>query len=162
MNNLLKEICVELNYQERFSYEERVNLFNKYFINTSTKYLNPMLMLCDRISSKGNHSKYNSGFSYFGMGHSGVLKTAFNDQIKEGKSPYIKITREGNSYSVFKYDSEAKIIKAYMSFHLINDEYKINIYNLKRFFITNKDPIDFRVIVNEFLEDLKFNKMFKL
>lgn len=81
---LFLELVKEIDYQDRFTYEERVDLFNKYQIHTSTKYFNPIMVLSEYLFTDKN-------FRCYGMSHSGAVQTAFNKEFKEGLSKYIEL-----------------------------------------------------------------------
>src|SRR6188768_45766 len=100
----ISELVQELDYQEKYSYEQRVDLFNKYGISTSKKYLNPIMLLSEHIRKMDYVSKTH-GFQYYGMSHSGAVKTNFNKQVSENKSKDIEIKNyeKFTTYKTFRY-----------------------------------------------------------
>lgn len=104
MDNLL-DLVKEIEYQDLYSYEKRVDLFNKYHISTSTKYINPIMLLSEHIRRNGTPFYQFDSFHFQGVSHSGAVQTAFNKEITEGKNRYVEIREMGKMTIVKIYNS---------------------------------------------------------
>jgi hypothetical protein len=108
--NSLVALIKEIDYQETYSYEKRVDLFNKYCIPTHLKFFNPIYELAkfilDRRSYyKSEHSDYESfgKGSYSCYSHSGNVMSSFNKDFSEKKSETVKVSINGN-ITIYGYD----------------------------------------------------------
>jgi len=80
--NLL-ELVEDVDYQEKYTYEQRVDLFNKYGYSTATKFFIPIWGLAQFIQElTGIGASYSKGYSEFGHGQS-ILNSKFSDSVKE-------------------------------------------------------------------------------
>ncbi len=75
----LRELVKEINYQESFDYDKRVELFNKYKISTTKNFINPIIELSRFIL----HGRYLTDYDRIGgYSHSGAIKSTFNNELK--------------------------------------------------------------------------------
>lgn len=155
---LFLELVQEIDYQARFTYEERVDLFNKYQIYTSIKFFNPIMVLSEYLFVRPY--QYNP-FRCYGMSHSGAVQTAFNKDFKEGKSKYISHTANTKLFDLYKvfhvvYNPTRFVEK--VNFRVKDDDISIILTNLDRFVVKKGECMYDKC--NEFLRDFKYSEIF--
>jgi hypothetical protein len=153
-----KNLVQEIDYQERYSYEERVDLYNKYQIGTATKYFNPIMVLSEYIFMVP--IQYNN-FRCHGMSHSGAVQTSFNKEFKENISKYInlKLTNEKlDYYDIFHYLYNPSRLEKKVSFRVRDDGITIILKNVESLTLKKGECMYERC--NEFLRDFKYPELF--
>jgi len=102
--NDFSDLIKELDYPSKYSYDKRVDLFNKYQISTATKFINPIMLLTEHLLRGRFDYHKNSQFWFYGVSHSGAVATAFNENFKAGKSPYVEASQNPkfNYYKIYK------------------------------------------------------------
>lgn len=151
---LFQELVQEIDYQARFTYEERVDLFNKYHIPTSIKFFNPIMVLSEYLFTEKN-------FRCYGMSHSGAVQTAFNKEFKAGESKYVKLhtsTATFDYYQVFHYRYNPSRHENKVSFRVKDGEINIILNNIERFSLKKGECMYERC--NNFLRDFKYSEIF--
>lgn len=113
----------EFDYQTKFSYEKRVDLFNKYSISTSQKFFNPIFELAAFIINP--RILYDSQFDKTEpkycpnipkcYSHSGAVATSFNSDVKENKSNHVKIHKNG--VYLYRYYRDKEEYRSYFTFN---------------------------------------------
>jgi len=161
--NKLADLAQELNYQSAFTYEQRADLFNKYFLSTATKYINPMMMLATHLRRAGEpYDKY-ACRSYPGMSHSGAVQTAFNRELKENKNKYAQLTEGSvvNFYKIFNYSYSKKDFEPVLIFkeRKETEEVSFKIQNMPDFFPVR--GFCFYACAEEWCKDFGFNIKFR-
>lgn len=159
--NNLADLCIEVDYQSQYSYEKRVDLFNKYSISTTHKFINPILLLTEFLLSQGDLER---NFKYYGMSHSGNVKSAFNDDFKKGKSKYVEFAKIGElmkRYKVFhlEYNGVKRIQVCKITFfeHIEKGVF----FQLNNFTFKPKRNVCFYNLAEEFCLDFGYNINFK-
>jgi hypothetical protein len=104
----LKVLIKEVNYQEEYSYDKKIELFNKYGISTALNFFNPIYELAKFILGDNNNPR----IGYCPYSHSGNIASSFNENFKKGKSDKIKLHDNG-SITISKYE-ETKINDDYI------------------------------------------------
>jgi hypothetical protein len=104
MNNFnLSDLLIDIDYQKQFTYEQRVDIFNKYGYSTSMLFFTPIYHLTTLIY---NQCGFNENPSY-GYGHGKyTLDIKMLDKAKEflSDAPYkYKLINENKEYLYFKY-----------------------------------------------------------
>jgi hypothetical protein len=151
---LFLELVQEIDYQARFTYEERVDLFNKYNIYTSIKFFNPIMVLSEYLF-------IDKGFRCSGMSHSGAVQTAFNKEFKEGVSKYINLHTSNlkfDYYQVFHTVFNPSRLVNKVSFRITDNEILIILVNIDRFRLIKGECMYERC--NSFLRDFKYPEIF--
>lgn len=153
---VFKKICREIDYQQEYTYEQRVDLFNKYHISTSVKYVNLIMLLSRWLQNQGN---FIPSTSYEGVSHSGHVLTAFNKQVKEDKSNFVKFESVpiADRYSIFNYNSNTHTFDKKMLFVIADKYTKIRFYDFNFF---AKKGVCFFALANEFLKDWGYEEIF--
>lgn len=160
---LFKELVQEIDYQARFTYEERVDLFNKYHIPTSIKFFNPVMVMSEYLfcSPYNAEGAIDRPLRCYGMSHSGAVQTAFNKEFKEGKSKYVKLhisTATFDYYQVFHYRYNPSRHENKVSFRVRENEINIILNNIERFTLKKGECLYERC--NSFLRDFKYPEIF--
>lgn len=105
MREAIKSLIVELDYQKEFTYEQRVDFFNKWSISTSTKFFNPIMSLFSLIEKliidRSDLREYD--LQNYGVSHSGAVMTAFNKKIKSNSLELIKIKIDNENLLVIDF-----------------------------------------------------------
>lgn len=156
MENTFKNLAREINYQENYSYEERVDIFNKYNISTSTNFINPIMLLAHHLTYRGS---WGGTVNYYGVSHSGAIMSNFNKDISKNKSRYVVYSVHGNHsrYQVFFGLTKAQF-KRHVTFYVWNDDtIKIRLWETS-FMVTNNPKTNF----DYYKETLQFIKDFKI
>ena len=151
---LFLELVQEIDYQARFTYEERVDLFNKYKIYTSIKFFNPIMVLSEYLFT-------DKDFRCNGMSHSGAVQTAFNKEFKEGLSKYINLhtsTSTFDYYQVFHVVFNPSRLVNKVSFRVKDDDIRIILTNVEKFALIKGECMYERC--NSFLRDFKYPEIF--
>lgn len=159
----LTSMIVEVDYQQRYTYEERCEFFNKWGVSTATKFFNPIMALCSLIEitflegCRDEFKKYE--LCRYGMSHSGAVMSSFNKKFVTDEVEHIKFREFGEKISCvefFKYQSgggertfKKKIII------IIKEDIAIKFLNVE---LTIRRDFDIKVIydkVDEFINDFK-------
>ena len=75
--NLL-ELVEDVDYQQKYTYEQRVDLFNKYGYSTATKFFLPIWGLGQYVQELCElNKKYGKGYNEFGHGQ----RVLYNDAL---------------------------------------------------------------------------------
>lgn len=151
---LFLELVQEIDYQARFTYEERVDLFNKYQIYTSIKFFNPIMVLSEYLFTEKD-------FRCHGMSHSGAVQTAFNKEFKAGESKYIQLhtsTSTFDYYKVFHGAYNPSRLENKVSFRVKDGDISIILSNIERLTLRKGECMYERC--NSFLKDLKYPEIF--
>ncbi|AFF28273.1 gp275 [Sphingomonas phage PAU] len=161
MENSILEMVKEVDYQKEYDYDKRVELFNKYHISTSLSYINPIMLLTERLLNPGMSFSRFYQFDCWGTSHHGAVKTAFNQKIKEDRSDFCKI-RELKSKTVitikrYKYDS--KKFELVMNYHIENDLVHFSFLEGVKF--SPKRGFCFIALAEEFCKDLGYDIKFE-
>lgn len=148
------ELVQEIDYQARFTYEERVDLFNKYQLYTSIKYFNPIMVLSEFLFT-------DKDFRCYGMSHSGAVQSGFNKEFKEGLSKYVKLhtsTTTFDYYQVFhvRYNPTKHVCT--VSFRVKDDSITIILNYIEKFTFKKGECMYERC--NSFLKDFKYPEIF--
>lgn len=157
--NTLEDLTKEMEYQKSYSYENRVDIFNKYKISTSTSYINPIMLLSSHIRRCGSeYFNYDSGM-FQGVSHSGAVQSAFNKEFKVDKSKYVKVRKGSqlNIYEIFNYSYNKREMEKVMIFreNVETGAVKFKICNPVDFF--PKRGFCFYEWAEEFLKDFGFS-----
>ncbi len=107
----LRELIKEVNYQETYSYDKRVDLFNKYGISAGLNFFNPIYELTRFILGD---SEYHNRYSMYS--HGGHIASSFNEDFKTGKSKKVKVFDTG-TISVLRSVDNTDEYKAVLRFH---------------------------------------------
>lgn len=165
-NSNLVDLIKEINYQEAYSYDKRVDLFNKYFIPTSMNFFNPIYELAKFIidrrsyykSDTSDYQSFNNG-TYSCYSHSGAVASSFNKNFnknhKENKS-LVKIYPNGRIgiLAYFRKDTvdieyESKLILMFNTDKTISIKYNTS---------DIKIPRNLYDLIDEWLVDFGYNK----
>lgn len=125
----LKLLIEEINYQEKYTYEQRVDFFNKYHISQTQKFFNPIYELAKFIvGDRGPAKKYyinqndpDQGFYNACYSHSGAVASSFNkttDRSQTNKEASVRVTDD--KIGIYAYMSSVqggRILKPFLWFH---------------------------------------------
>lgn len=107
----LQELIVDINYQQKYDYEKRVDLFNKYQISPSSKFFVPIWELGQFIISNNMPNKNSFVFS-FGHGQN-ILNNSLDRDVADKKELRIGLTSTGKSIMIRRYIADAKSIPTF-------------------------------------------------
>lgn len=155
-NQDMTKLVIDLDYQHRFDYEKRVDLFNKYQIPTNTKYFVPIWELSQFLMKE--QGKY---FGYFGHGQT-ILNTKFENEVVNHKIMRIGINKDGKSIVIRKYFHGVKEVptlgkyRNMLRFDLTNRTISVTKFLIESYlFSFDRDLYD---RIDEWLIDFGFNK----
>jgi len=97
-----KDLCAEIDYQSVYTYEQRVDFFNKYKLSTAKKFINPVMLLTEHLLKAGGQYTEYSGFEFNGISHSGAVQSAFNKKLEEGVNDFVTIDQKGETTWVYR------------------------------------------------------------
>lgn len=162
-NNLIQleqfeKLAKEVDYQKTYSYEKRVDIFNKYGISTSINYVNPIMLLASYLCERGGWEGAYSTRRFYGVSHSGAVLSNFNKEFEKGKSPYLEFSKNGSHfrYNVF-YGSTRDSFKRRVTFYVWDDsknDFKFRLWETQFLISSNTSHFDY------FKEAKDFIKMF--
>ena len=107
----LKELIIDIDYQKHYSYDKRIDLFNKYQISPSSKFFVPIWELAQFIigSNMANKKVY-----FFAFGHGqNILNRSLNKNIADKKELRISVSNTGKSLIIRRYVPDAKNLPTY-------------------------------------------------
>lgn len=108
----MRQLAREINYQEEYSYEQRVAIFNKYHISTSKKFINPIMLLAEHLHRGHNHYSEYSGFYFYGVSHSGAIATSFNKTLEQEANDCVEIvSRPAHTIYKIRFNSPKNQLK---------------------------------------------------
>ena len=156
----LKELIIDIDYQKHYSYDKRIDLFNKYQISPSSKFFVPIWELAQFIigSNMANKKVY-----FFAFGHGqNILNRSLNKNIADKKELRISLSNTGRSLIIRRYVPDAKELPTYGKYRnaiIFNLEDKCisvcgSILEVGQFKI-NRDLYD---LIDQWLVDFGFNK----
>lgn len=152
----MKSLIIELDYQSEFSYEQRVDFFNKWGVSTATKYFNPIMSLAELIEKLyiNNSIDFNEwDLQNYGLSHSGAVMSAFNNQIKENTSKLLKIHIDSTNLLVLhfhKYISSEKEFKLKILFRVKDNIFAFKLFDVDMWFPHKKD---YSEVIEDFIND---------
>ena len=147
----LKDLLIDKDYQKEFTYEERVDIFNKYGYSTSMLFFTPIYHFTTLIMK---YMGYNINQSY-GYGHGKTIldKTMFEKALNanplERKILY-KIIKENKEYLRFPFSDFA--IKGTIQYWLENEDLTIKINDMS----CKVPKINIYEKIEEWLIDFKY------
>lgn len=147
------QLVQEIDYQKDYTYEQRIDIFNKYQISSSVKYINPVMLLSTFLLSQGRDF---SNARFPGMSHSGNVQTSFNKKIKENKSEYVTVKEYHNFhiYRIFHYSYDIRQMTEKVLFRVSEDSVTFKLLSMNFF---PKQNFCFYKAANEFCKDLGFD-----
>lgn len=165
LRQAVKSLIVELDYQKEFTYDQRVDFFNKWGISTSTKYFNPIMALCTLIELKVQNTSKEEFREYelcsYGMSHSGNVMTAFNKDVKdENKTERFNIKIDNERMLVLEffkyvpYQTEPSKQFAKKVLFKITDTFSFKLFNTDLWF-SNSNPVNVFPTIFDFITDFE-------
>lgn len=136
----IEKFFQEMKYEEEYTYEERIELFNHFGISTSQKYF------CPFYSYVSMHIFKRKDLFSFGYSHSGNLATLSNkfhfqqktetsliEQARYGPSyNELYLIRNKNTQELLKVKGKFNIWKLLMDVKTFNLEFEINFEELEK------------------------------
>ena len=110
INMNLLELVKDIDYQKRFSYEQRAFLFNEYQIPTNTKFLVPIWELAQYIVSIDSYNK--KSFSCFGHGQT-ILNKDLGKKIADNKELRIGVDSKKTAITIRALEPNGRDIGIY-------------------------------------------------
>lgn len=153
----MRRLIEDIDYQSKYTYEQRADLFNKYQIPTNTKFLVPIWELAQFIVTLGNYNK--KTFSGYGHGQN-ILNKDLKKNIEDNKELRIELSQ--NYITIRAIDNNAKKVGRYgrfrnmVIFNLENSTVKIARRVL--FLGSYEIPRDLYQKIDEWLIDFGYNK----
>lgn len=156
----LKDLIKEINYQEAYSYDRRVDLFNKYAISTAQKAFNPIYELAKFIIDKRTilnvsykEEPITSQGLYTPYSHSGALLSTFNEEVKQDKSSFVKHFEDKGTIYIYGYSGAER---KHIPILIFNEKDKtITIKRISLGFIISRNLYD---QIDEWLIDFGYEK----
>jgi len=107
----LTTLIPEIDYQQTYTYEQRVDIFNKYLISPATKMMCPIWQLSQFIISNTMPNK-NTYVYRFGHGQN-LLNNSRDIAIQNRKEMQVSMTSSNKSIMIRSYDPDAKEMPKY-------------------------------------------------
>jgi hypothetical protein len=150
----MKNLIIDIEYQKNYSYEKRVDLFNKYGVSVSEKFFVPIWGLSNYITSL-----------------CGILSKNYYPSYGHGQTVLQNIVTTGEKVRIKTFEQNENIIDIYFSFPNIERDQKLgSLRKVIRFHLKDKTvslnnyghlnickiPRDFYQKIDEWLVDFGF------
>lgn len=151
----MKELIIDIDYQKKYSYEKRVDLFNKYGISVSENFFVPIWGLSNYITDL-----------------CGIMPKKFYPSFGHGQTVLSKIDTTSDKSRIKTYEKNENIVDIFYHFPNVerNEKYG-NLRKVIRFHIKEKTisinnytyldlckvPRDLYQKIDEWLNDFEFN-----